>query len=435
MSFYVFGAAAAGYTARGFRPARRVHAAGIPMRVSLAVTAGPNEGLTVDFDRHDRFVVGRSRHTSVRFPNKDPYLSRYHFVIEVSPPLCRVTDLHSRNGTFVNEEKVERADLADGDVVRAGHTRFRIAVAAADTDPPEVAATPPTGTVVQTGPGVWPTAGVPGFRVVRELGRGGMGVVYEAVRESDGVTVAVKTFGPQTPPTRKQIDRFRREADILRQIEHPNVVRYLDSGEGEGVIWVALEFVNGEDAARRVERRGPMAVAAAVRVAVGVLAGLAHAHQLGFVHRDIKPPNVLIADLGGRKRGVKLTDFGLARVYEDSRLSGLTMTGDMGGTPAFMPPEQILDFRNVGPAADVYGVAATLYYLLTGKYVFDFTDDQVEAFGKILEGKPVPPRARRPEVPAGLERVILRCLAKSPADRAPSADALAEELLPFAGPG
>src|SRR5262249_13895951 len=149
------------------------------------------------------------------------------------------------------------------------------------------------------------------------------------------------------------------------------------SGEGDGTVWVALEFVKGSDAARRVARQGPMPVAAAVRVAMNALAGLAHAPALGVVHRDVKPSNVMLAELGGRKRGVKLTDFGLARVYEDSRLSGLTLTGDMGGTPAFMPPEQILDFRNVGPAADIYGTAATLYHLLSGKYTFDFTEDQV----------------------------------------------------------
>jgi serine/threonine-protein kinase len=403
------------------------------MRVSLAVTAGPNEGLTVDIDQHERFVVGRSGRTSVRFPNKDPYLSRFHFVLEINPPLCRVTDLGSRNGTFVNDQRVERADLRDGDVVRAGRTRFRVAVAQQDTDPPVGALeTIATGTIVQSGLGVWPVGGTPGYRLVREVGRGGMGVVYEAVRESDGLTVALKMFGPQSPPTRKQVDRFRREADILRQIDHPNVVRYLDSGEGEGVIWVVLEFVKGTDAGRRVDERGPMPVPAAARVAMNILTGLAHAHGLGFVHRDVKPSNVMLAELGGRKRGVKLTDFGLARVYEDSRLSGLTLTGDMGGTPAFMPPEQILDFRNVGPAADVYGAAATLYYLLCGKYVFDFTDDQVQGFGLILEGEPVPLRDRRPEVPEGLAAAVHQCLAKDPAERPPSATAFAEGLLAFA---
>jgi len=406
------------------------------MRVSLVVTAGPNEGLTIDFDGHDRFVVGRSSRTSVRFPNKDLYLSRHHFVVEVNPPLCRVTDLGSRNGTFVNDRRVEKADLRDGDEVRAGHTRFRVVAAAHDTDPPPAATqTLRPGTIVQTGPGVWPVGGTPGYRLVREVGRGGMGVVYEAVREADGLTVALKTFGPQTPPTRKQIDRFRREAEILRRIDHPNVVRYLDSGEGDGVIWVVLEFVKGTDAARRVKERGPLPVAAAVRVAVNVLGGLAHAHGRGFVHRDVKPSNVLIADLGGRKRGVKLTDFGLARVYEDSRLSGLTLTGDLGGSPAFMPPEQILDFRNVGPPADIYGTAATLYHLLTGKYIFDFTTDQVQAFGLILEGDPVPVRDRRPEVPEGLAAVVHRCLAKDPAERLPSAGAFVAELLAFAGVG
>ena len=424
------------------------------MRVVLQATAGPNAGLAVVFDRREAIVLGRA---DPRLPHPDPHLGRRHVLLEADPPACRVTDLGSRNGTWVNGSRVSHADLKDGDKLRVGRTTFRVSVGPApaldDTlaDVPSVPADtgsyrPPPDTGAPADPptrasdrpaGVVPAEAssfpaVPGYRIVREIGRGGMGAVYEAVREADGQTVALKVIRPGVAPSVVAVGRFLRETAVLRQIDHPAIVRHLANGEAGGVIWLAMEYVPGTDTAKAVKADGPYAVPAAVRVAVRVLQALAHAHGRGFVHRDVKPSNVLVYRRGDGKTGVKLADFGLARVYQTSQLSGLTLAGEAGGTPAFMPPEQVTDFRNVGPPADVYGAAATLYYLLAGAFPFDLPPDTRAAFDVILGRDPVPLRDRRPEVPEVLAAMVHAGLAKDPAHRPPSAEAYADALRPFA---
>lgn len=410
------------------------------MQIALAVTEGPNAGLTLTFDRHDTFVVGRSQRTSARLPAKDPYLSRFHFLVEVNPPRVRVMDLNSHNGTFLNGVRLNApTDLKPGDKIRAGHSIFTATietVADPTSDPSEDATGEYKPESVTPPPVTSPFAEwtVPGYRIEREIGRGGMGRVYHAIRESDGQPFALKIIRPATMPTRRQMERFSREAAILQQLDHPGIVRFHESGEANGNLYFTMEFVPGTDGKRFVRERGPMPVVAATRAAVSVLQALAHAHAKGFVHRDVKPSNMLFEFRPGKRAvGVKLADFGLARVYEESNMSGLTLTGEIGGSPAFMPPEQILDFRNVGPAADVYGVAATLYYLLTGKFIFDFPSDPVEAFGLVLDGEPVPIRSRRSDVPDSCADAIHRGLAKEPAERFRSVEEMAAMLRQFVG--
>ena len=215
---------------------------------------------------------------------------------------------------------------------------------------------------------------MPGYQIQGELGRGGMGVVYRAMRERDGLAVAVKTILPAAGTGRKQIDRFLRECKILAQLEHPNVVAFRDFGEANGLIFLVMDFVDGPDIVARLKATGPLDVRTAVRMICQMLAGLVHAHAKGFVHRDIKPANLLIGSQGA-KRVVKLADFGLARVCESSQVSGLTMQGDVGGTPAFMAPEQVTHYRQVQPTADQYSAAATLYYMLTKHLTHDLPKD------------------------------------------------------------
>ena len=196
------------------------------------------------------------------------------------------------------------------------------------------------------------------------------------------------------------------------------------------MIHLVMELVDGPTAEQVVTDTGPMAVGPAVRLACLLLGGLAHAHARGFVHRDVKPGNLLIGGPKGR-RTAKLADFGLARVFEASRLSGLTMQGEVGGTPAFMAPEQITHYREVKPAADQYAAAATLYYLLTGAYPIDLPKDPARRLAAVVAGTPVPIRDRRPDLPDGLARAVHRALSKDPADRFPDAAALAAALHPF----
>src|SRR5262249_38762413 len=145
-----------------------------------------------------------------------------------------------------------------------------------------------------------PPPRVPGFRVVRLLGRGTMGVVHLAVRESDGVEVALKTVRPNVAGTPTQLARFLREAEILKQLDHPHIVRFLQMGEVHGLLYFAMEHVPGTDAKQLLKERGPLPVTTAVRLVCQALKGVAHAHERGFVHRDLKPSNLLITEADGK---------------------------------------------------------------------------------------------------------------------------------------
>src|SRR5262245_6137817 len=401
------------------------------MPVTLTVTAGPHAGRTFTFDQHETFLVGRTEDCHFRFSFDDPYFSRRHFLIEVNPPRCRVMDLKSRNGIKVNGERVDVGDLKDGDEVQAGHTVFRVSVSwPAEPGIPSTLVEPrqPSSATVEYTP---PAVTVAGFRVEREIGRGCMGVVYRAVRETDGMVVALKTIAPAPGVAAKQVARFLREAEVLAKLWHPNIVGLVEAGEAGGLVYLAMEHLTGPDASRVLKERGPQKPRTAVRLISQVLTGLQHAHEQGFVHRDIKPSNILLHAVA-EKRLAKLADFGLARAFESSRMSGITMQGEVGGTPAFMAPEQVSHYRDVLPAADQYSVAATLYNLLTDRYPYELPKNVGQQLVMILTEPPVPIRDRDPGIDAGLAGVIHKAMSREPAERFPDAAAFRKALQPYA---
>lgn len=402
------------------------------MKLQLTVTAGPHQGREFVFDGHDTFLVGRTKDAHFQLSYDDPYFSRRHFLVEVNPPRCRLIDLNSRNGILLNGARVQTAEVADGDEIAAGHTVFKVQVLAPEPDEKETIDLPVHPVAVDPTIAHRPLlAEVPGYRVQGELGRGGMGVVYRATRERDGLPVAVKTILPADGTGRKQIARFLRECEILARLEHPNVVAFRDFGEVNGLIFLAMDWVDGPDLGAKLKATGPVDVRTAVRMLCQMLAGLAHAHARGFVHRDIKPSNVLIGR-DGTKRVVKLADFGLARVYESSRISGLTMQGEVGGTPAFMAPEQVTHYREVKPTADQYSAAATLYTMLTNRTTHDLPKDLGAQIAHLVTAAPVPIAERKPDIPAKLAEVIHKALSREPEDRYPDALAFRRELKRFA---
>lgn len=376
------------------------------MSVILSVVAGPHTGKQFPFQDHDLFLVGRKPDCRFRLDYDDPYFSDGRVLIEVKPPRCRVIDLGSSNGLKVNGKTIEHAELVNHDEVRVGQTVFRIDVTQSEAAGEPVAQPPPQVALPE----------ISGFRLEKELGRDSLGIVFRANRESDGTRVAIRTILPVAGAGQRDINCFLSQARLLESLDHPNVVKHFSSGSAGPLLFIVTEYLNGPTAQQKVNARGPMSVRAAVLLMAQALQGLAHAHELGFVHRDIKPSNLLIGPLGD-KRVVKVADFGLARAFEESRLSGLAMTGEVVGTTAFMAPEQITHARDVKPWSDQYSAAATLYYLLTNNLPYDLPESAPQTPAVILTTEPVPVRQRRNEVPAELAAVIGRALSREPERR------------------
>ncbi|MBM3983906.1 MAG: DUF4384 domain-containing protein [Planctomycetes bacterium] len=261
------------------------------------------------------------------------------------------------------------------------------------------------------------------YELLGEVARGGMGVVYRAKQHGLDRIVALKmVLGTGTDHEAAQ--RFLQEARAAAALDHPNVVPIYDTGEIDGRPYFTMALIDGPNLRGYADARAPLPIADVVALFAQVVEGVAHAHKHGIVHRDLKPANVLI-DRDGRPR---VTDFGLAK--RASGESQLTMTGQVVGTPQYMAPEQARDSKDAGLPADVYSLGAILYFLLTGRPPFhgeSFTDLLL----KVVNDPPEPPRAHRADVPADLDELCLRCLAKKPAERFPDAGALADAFAPI----
>jgi eukaryotic-like serine/threonine-protein kinase len=382
------------------------------MRIILTVIAGPHKGLEFAFDRHDTFLVGRSRHAHFQLPAKDKFFSRIHFMMEVNPPQCRLIDMGSHNGTYVNGAKMLTADLKDGDQIRAGHTILRVQVL-------RVGPTMQAPATVDYEPAPAPGAElprIPGFVLERELGRGAMGVTYLGQRAGDPSLVAVKVVQPSFQGSPEQIDDFLRAARFLTQLDHPNLIRLREVGGCPSGFYFASDFVPGLNASAIVQRDGPLPVKRAVRWTSQMLKALEYAHGRHFIHRDIKPANVIVAEIDG-KEVVKLGDFGVARVYQNAPFSGLSVTAAMLDLAAFMPPELLFNYQEMNPYADQFSVAAVLYHLLTGAAALDLPKEDRKRYSSLLRRTHVPIRERREDVSPALAEVIHKGLTRTPNQR------------------
>ncbi len=256
----------------------------------------------------------------------------------------------------------------------------------------------------------------PRYRVVREVGRGGMGIVFEAVDEELHRTVAIKRLDPLFATVELRA-RLAREAHLLARLSHQAIATLYEAGEG----YLVMRFVRGEPLST-VVRRESLSIREVVAWIEGAALAIHSAHQLGIVHRDVKPGNILIED----ERPI-VTDFGLAK--DGSDLRDLSVSGQILGTPGFMAPEQI-EGKVVDARTDVYGLGATLYFALTGRPPFrtDAGDDVVGLLKAVVEREPPSPRTIRNSVPEDLERVVMRSLEKEPSRRYESAADLAADL-------
>ncbi len=265
---------------------------------------------------------------------------------------------------------------------------------------------------------------LPQFDIKREVGKGAMGIVYEAIRRSDGERVALKILPPSLTLTERALARFVREGQIMQRIDHAAICKVLDLGHKGRLHYFVMEFVDGTSLEERL-RTGPLPIRKAAEIGASVARALQFAHDRGVVHRDVKPGNVMLRDAD---EAVKITDFGLAR---ETGTGSMTESGAVVGTPMYMAPEQIRGERGtVDNRADVYGVGATLYQLVTGEPPFRGPRTQA-VLTQVLDADPIAPRALRHELPPELEAIILKALEKEPAHRFGSALELAEDLDRF----
>lgn len=430
------------------------------MRVSLNVVAGPQTGRSFTFDQHDTFMIGRSEDSQFCLP-QDRFFSRHHCLIEIAPPQAFLRDLSSTNGTFVNGLRVDTAHLKSGDRIQGGETVLEVEVL---VDPLEIGG--PAEKYGNTHPSLVSVAclncgvpasveasnadanmtyvcdecreklrqnpqPIPNYQMIRVIGQGGMGSVMLGRSEKDGRAVAIKTLLPEVAVSEQSLKRFLREIEVAASLQHPNIVSYIEHGTHNGIVYLVTEFISGMDASRLAKHRGGrLEWREAVRITEQTLAALEFAHNLGFVHRDIKEQNILIEGTYPNSMA-KLTDFGLSKSYKQTGMSGVTMVGDVAGTIAYMPPEQVRDFKEVRPPSDIYALGMTAYSLITAAHALDIGPKAgISETVKAIFEKPIVPLTQRiPDIPLKVAAVIETALAKQVELRWGNAGAMREALL------
>jgi serine/threonine-protein kinase len=265
-----------------------------------------------------------------------------------------------------------------------------------------------------------------GYQIIKQLGQGAMGAVYLAARVRDDAKVAIKVMLASVAIDDHARKLFQREIEVIRNLRHPNIVELFDHGPVSGGFYFAMELCPGGSVGSWIERLGrPLTVAEVGPIALAAAAGLAYAHEQGFVHRDIKPDNLLMTEPTGGV--IKVADFGLAKSFDKAGLSGMTATNAVGGTPLFMAREQIINYKLVKPPTDVWSLAATFYWMLSRQPTRDFRRD-MDPLLTILTDPVVPLRKRAPAVPQRLAEVIDRALADEVAQRFPTMSAFRSAL-------
>lgn len=405
------------------------------------------------FDGHDALVFGRARECHCCLPD-DRLVSRHHFLLEVSPPLARLRDLGSLNGTRVNGRKCggrkpgespeqggkrryPEVDLHDGDEVKVGDTAMRLKVEGKRI-PPNVQSDEvreeaahllfdlddrkhdKARELIQREIG--------NYELRKEIGRGGFGAVYLGRRIRTGETVAVKVMLSRVAVGKPMLAKFLREVQNTAVLSHRHIVRVLDFGSSKGMFFLVMEYCDGGSVDRLIEPHGgklPLEICKPIML--DALDGLQYAHERGVVHRDVKPSNLLLS-FSKTELTAKVADFGLAKGFERAGFSGLTLTGASGGTPYFMPREQMLNFKYAKPTSDIWSAAATFYNMLTGALPRDYGAGR-DPLEVVLRESAVPILCRGSAVPKGIAAVIDRALCDEVGGRYSSAGEMRDSLV------
>jgi predicted Ser/Thr protein kinase len=365
-----------------------------------------------------------------------------------------VTDLGTPGGVFARGQRIERLALDPGEAFFVGDARVTFDLGRASA--PTVAANgtvaagairtlvaegaPGRHALLGVAPPVTPARDAPvdspaspgappsieGYTILRRLGEGSTGVAYLARSAESDASCVIKTIDFEGKSQAAIF--FIREAQTGLRMNHPNVVRVLDFGEAGGLLFLAMEYLEGGSLRERIDRAGRLSNREAVDHLIQLAGALEHAGRRKFVHRDIKPANILLTADGIPK----LADWGLAKMLSQTEHLKITHTGDSRGTPMYMAPEVVLDASRSDQRSDIYSLGATYYHALAGEPPFAPTSIG-EVLENVLEAEPAPLEARNPAVPSGLAAVIRRMMCKSVEDRYPDPAALLRDLEALGG--
>lgn len=410
----------------------------MPAKVTLTFTEGKLKGKEFPFDSRNTCIIGRHPDCNIKIPNDKDHstISRYHCLLDINPPNIRVRDLGSLRGTYVNGEcigrreidqtpeegaklKLSERDLNHGDLIQLSNTTFQVSIGKSlDVSSTWIIPEDTSNILSRLDIDLATDLGsIEGYTKIELLGKGGCGEVYLA-RHDDPIgnrkLVALKTLLPKVAVMPYMKKRFLAEAKRTKMLDHPNLVKFDDCGEVNGIFYFTMEFCDRGSVVNLMEKRGgKLEVREATDIILQVLDGLHYAHtEQCLVHRDIKPGNIFLTVNRG-KTVAKLGDYGLAKAFDQAGLSGQTLTGTVMGTPCCMPRQQVLDFKYVKPDVDVWAIAATFYYMLTGFYPRQLTDE-VDPMLEILTKPPVPIRERHASIPQPLAELLDLALIDNP---------------------
>ena len=426
------------------------------MYLILKCIQGVCAGESFHIERGGCLTVGRSPGAEQRIP--DEHLSRMHCALDFnSGERCKVMDMKSRNGVYLNGNRVEVAELRQGDRLALGQEVMVAAYvlslnqepvfepASNDANRGERRSCEKCGMLItlatlaegdvreREGRYLCPDCAsivdfeqdvFEGHQVLDRIGSGSVGFVYRARHLFTDRVVALKILRLREGISQKSVMRFLREAKTISQLDHPHIISIYDINEYRDGYYLVMEYFAGRNVQQIIEASGPMPIQDVVNISIQIATALSYAFSKKIVHRDIKPANILYS----HDRVAKLMDFGLAKSLGMSSWHAITREGEGLGTPCYMPPEQVRDARKADQRSDIYSLGATLYHMLSGQFPVQARNYN-EFITFILERDPVPLETLRTDAPPDVVAVVRKTMAKNPDHRYSVPEDLLADLL------